>query len=208
MKIMTWFVGLVLFATQAMAQVPTDLMLVDAVPGHSFNQPLALVSPPDGSGRLFVVEKCGTIQIVDNSAVLPTPFLSLDVACQSEQGLLGLAFDPDYASNGVFYITYTDPINAIGASEDQVLARYTVSSNANVANPTGTVVMRLPDIAANHNAGDIHFGNDGYLYWSMGDGGVQPDPNGFALCQWKKFADSDPSSCGVTVGSGTLYYLL
>ena len=203
-----WFAGLTLYAVSATAQVPADLMLVDAAPGYTFDQPLAARAAHDGSGRLFVVEKCGTIRIVENGAVLPTPFLSLSVACNSEQGLLGLAFHPNYASNGVFYVTYTDPVGLIGASHDQVLARFTVSANPNVANPTGTVVLRVPDIADNHNGGDIHFGADGYLYWSMGDGGVQPDPNGFAQCLWKKRADGNPANCSTTGGSGALYFLL
>jgi hypothetical protein len=145
---------------------------------------------------------------VKNGVVLATPFLSLSVACNSEQGLLGLAFHPDYASNGVFYVTYTDPVQALGASNDQVLARFTVSANPDVANPSGTVVMRVPDIAANHNGGDIHFGADGYLYWSMGDGGVQPDPNGFAQCLWKKTDDSMPGNCGIVPAGRVAYYLL
>jgi glucose/arabinose dehydrogenase len=208
MNRIAWIGVLLLASMSVTAQVPADLMLVDATPGTNFSKPLALRSPDDGSGRLFVVEKCGKIKIVENGTVLPTPFLSLDVACNSEQGLLGLAFHPDYANNGVFYITYTDPVGAIGKSHDQLLARFTVSANPDIANPTGTVVMRIPDLADNHNGGDIHFGADGYLYWSMGDGGVQPDPNGFAQCLWKKHEDNNPANCSTTGGSGALYYLL
>ena len=192
----------------AVALAPADLMLIDAAPNDSFNGPLAISAPNDGSGRVFVVEQCGTIKIIKNGAVLPTPFLTLNVACNSEQGLLGLAFHPNYASNGVFYVAYTDPVQAIGSSNDQVLARFTVSGNPDVANATGTVVMRVPDIADNHNGGDIHFGADGYLYWSMGDGGVQGDPNGFARCRWKKHADNNAGNCSTSGGSGALYYLL
>ena len=203
-----WIAGLILFAATAFAQMPTDLMLVDATPGHSFNSPLAVRNANDGSGRLFVIEKCGTIRIVKNGVVNATPFLSLNVACNSEQGLLGLAFSPQYSSNGIFYVTYTDPVGAIGSSHDQVLARFTVSNDPDIANSTGTVVLRVPDLADNHNGGDIHFGVDGYLYWSMGDGGVQPDPNGFAQCLWKKHADGNPANCSTTGGSGALYFLL
>jgi glucose/arabinose dehydrogenase len=199
---------LLLIAAPVVAQVPADLMLIDAAPATTFNQPLAVRAPNDGSGRLFVVEKCGTIWIVKNGVVNATPFLTLNVACNSEQGSLGLAFHPNYASNGTFYVTYTDPSQAIGTSNDQVLGRFTVSANPDIANGTGTVVMRVPDIADNHNGGDIHFGNDGYLYWSMGDGGVQGDPNGFAQCLWKKHADGVSSNCSTTGGSGALYYLL
>ncbi len=206
-----WCVAmLMLFADLALAQAPADLMLVDAAPGATFSQPLAVRAPNDGSGRVFVVEKCGHIKIIKNGSVNPTAFLTLSVACNSEQGSLGVAFHPNYASNGVFYVTYTDPTQAIGTSKDQVLARFTVSADPDVANPNGTVVMRVPDLADNHNGGDIHFGADGYLYWSMGDGGVQPDPNGFAQCLWKKHADSSTSTCSPASSgsSGALYYLL
>ncbi|MGA9333461.1 MAG: PQQ-dependent sugar dehydrogenase [Rudaea sp.] len=198
-----------LWVVPGFAQAPADLMLVDAAPGYSFDQPLAARSANDGSGRLFVIEKCGTIRIVKNGVVNATPFLSLNVACNSEQGLLGLAFSPQYSSNGIFFVTYTDPsAQHLGTTNDQVLARFTVSSDPDIANTNGTVVLRVPDIADNHNGGDIHFGADGYLYWSMGDGGVQPDPNGFAQCLWKKHADNTPGNCSTTGGSGALYYLL
>lgn len=203
-----WLSGLILLSSGVAAQVPTDLLLVDAAPNTSFVAPLAVRNARDGSGRLFVVEKCGKIWIVENGVKRSTPFLTLAVACNSEQGLLGLAFHPNFAANGVFYVAYTDPTQALGASQDQVLARFTVSNDPNIANPTGTVVMRVPDIADNHNGGDIHFGADGYLYWSMGDGGVQGDPNGFAQCLWKKHADNNPSNCSPSGGSGALYYLL
>jgi len=191
------------------AQVPADLTLVDAAPNDTFSAPLAISAPNDGSGRIFVVEQCGNIWIIKNGVKLATPFLSLNVACNSEQGTLGLAFHPDYASNGIFYVTYTDPTQAIGASNDQVLGRFTVSADPDVANASGTVVMRVPDIRDNHNGGDIHFGADGYLYWSMGDGGIQEDPNGFAQCLWKKPANNN-TTCPTTVSvSGSpLYYLL
>jgi len=204
----SWVLAFAVVAAPVVAQVPSDLMLVEPAPGAAFAEPLAIRAPNDGSGRIFVVEKCGTVRVVKNGVVLATPFLTLNVACSSEQGLLGLAFHPSYASNGVFYLAYTDPAQAIGTSNDQVLGRFTVSANADVANPAGTVVMRVPDIAGNHNGGDIHFGNDGYLYWAMGDGGVQGDPNGFAQCLWKKRADNNPANCSTTGGSGALYYLL
>lgn len=151
-----WMAGLLLTGVTASAQVPADLMLVDAAPNNTFNAPLAARAPNDGSGRLFVVEKCGKIWIVKNGVVNALPFLSLNVACNSEQGLLGLAFHPDYANNGVFYVTYTDPGPMLGSSHDQVLARFTVSGNPDIANTTGTVVLRVPDLADNHNGGDIH----------------------------------------------------
>ena len=107
-------------------------------------------------------------------------------------------------------MTYTAPDSdpRIGSSADQVLARYTVAPGGDVANPNGTVILRVPDIADNHNGGDLHFDRDGYLNWSMGDGGVQGDPNGFAQCTGRKKADNNPGSCHTTSGSGPTYYLL
>lgn len=193
------------------AIVPADLALVrypDA--GTTFSQPIAIRAPNDGSGRVFIIERCSGIRVVKNGALLPTPFLSINASCNSEQGILGLAFDPAFASNGTFYVTYTAPGSdpRIGSSADQVLARYTVTPGGDVANPNGTVILRVPDIADNHNGGDLHFDRDGYLNWSMGDGGVQGDPNGFAQCTGRKKADNNPSSCHSASGSGPTYYLL
>jgi len=179
---------------------------------HSLDRygPIAIRAPNDGSGRVFIIERCDDIVIVQNGAVLPTPFVSIATACSSEQGILGLAFDPDYATNGTFYVTYTAPDSdpSLGDSNDQVLARYTVSSDPNIANPDGEVLLRVPDIADNHNGGDLAFDSQGYLNWSMGDGGVQGDPNGFAQCTGRKKADNNPSSCYTTTGVGPTYYLL
>ena len=196
----------------AAAIVPADLDLVrwpDA--GTTFAQPIAIRAPNDGSGRVFVIERCDDIRIVKNGQLLAIPFLSINASCGGEQGILGLAFDPAFASNGTFYVTYTAPASdpRIGASEDQVLARYTVSpASGDVANPAGTVILRVPDIADNHNGGDLHFDFQGYLNWSMGDGGVQGDPNGFAQCTGRKKADSNAGTCRQTSGSGPTYYLL
>jgi glucose/arabinose dehydrogenase len=210
--------ALVANAALQAAITPADLELVrwpDAA--TTFSEPVA-VRAPAGDSRVFVVERCdnpdssntiGHIRIVKNGAVLPTAFLSVPVSCTSEQGLLGLAFDPQFASNGTFYVTYTATGAGLGSSEDQVLARYTVSpGNPDVANPGGAVILRVPDIADNHNGGDLHFDPQGYLDWSMGDGGVQGDPNGFAQCTGRKKADNTPSSCHTTSGSGPTYYLL
>lgn len=170
----------------------------------TFNKPIGVHHANDGSGRAFVIEKCGEIHIVRNGAVLPTPFADIAVNCGgNEQGLLGLAFDPDYANNGEFYVSYTAP-----GTGRHTLERYTVSSNPDVANPTGTVILSVPDIASNHNGGDVQFGPDGYLYWSIGDGGAQGDPNGFAQCTGRKKQDGNPASCYDVSGSSTKYYLL
>ncbi|HEU4662731.1 MAG TPA: PQQ-dependent sugar dehydrogenase [Dokdonella sp.] len=217
-RIGTFIAALVASASLHAAIDPPDLELVrwpDA--STTFTEPVAIRAPDDGSGRTFVVERCdapgssnttGHVRIVKNGAVLATPFLSVAVSCVSEQGLLGLAFDPQFASNGTFYVTYTATGSSLGDSKDQVLARYTVSANPDIAEPSGTVILRVPDIAGNHNGGDLHFDHQGYLNWSMGDGGVQNDPNGFAQCTGRKKADGDPLSCHSLQASGPTYYLL
>jgi glucose/arabinose dehydrogenase len=200
-----------LLSASAFAGTPGGLSLVRFPDNNAtFSQPIGIDAPNDGSGRVFIIERCDGIAIVQNGNVLPTRFVSIDTACSSEQGILGLAFDPDYASNGTFYVTYTAPNSdpSIGNANDQVLARYTVSSNPNIANPDGEVILRVPDIEANHNGGDLHFDHDGYLNWSMGDGGVQGDPHGFAQCTGRKKADNNENTCRNTSGGGPTYYLL
>jgi len=204
------FAAMAAFAAQA-AIVPSDLHL-ERWPDASttFSQPIGISHANDGSGRVFVIERCSAIRVVKNGALLATPFLSLTPSCGGEQGILGLAFDPDYANNGTFYVTYTAPSSdpRLGSQPDQVLARYTVSADPDVANPAGTVILRVPDLANNHNGGGLHFDAQGYINWSMGDSGVQNDPNGFAQCTGRKKADSDPTTCHTTTGSGPNYYLL
>lgn len=134
-----------------------------------------------GDGRLFVIEKPGRIRIFNGTSLLATPFLDISSLISSnsgEQGLLGLAFHPDYATNGYFYVYYTHLKN--GTTLISRLARYQVSgSDPNVANPaSATMLLEIPQDAGNHNGGDLVFGPvDGYLYVSVGDGGVQGDPN-------------------------------
>lgn len=131
---------------------------------------------PDGSGRLFVIEKRGRIRIIENNQLLETPFLDIAERVRStgnEQGLLGLAFHPQYQSNGRFFVNYTD-ING-----DTVIARFQVSSDPNVADANSEVMLLGVDQPfANHNGGGLAFGPDGYLYIGLGDGGSQGDPNG------------------------------
>ncbi len=140
---------------------------------ENIDQPLFVTHAGDGSGRLFVVEKTGRIQIVQDGQLLPQPFLdiSAQVSLSSEQGLLGLAFPPDYAGSGRFYINYT---NRIG---DTVIARYLVSpDDPNRADPASeTPLLQLDQPAPNHNGGMLAFGPDGYLWIGMGDGGAAND---------------------------------
>lgn len=200
--------ALLLAAGPAFAQsVPADLTLAPFVSGLS--SPTAIRHAGDGSNRLFVTQKGGSIRVIQNGTVLATPFLTQAVTTSSESGLLGLAFHPDYASNGYFYVAFTAPAAEprLGTTPDQVIARFQVSADPNVAVPGSRLdIIRIPDLAGNHNGGDLHFGPDGYLYYSSGDGGPQNDPHGFALCAWKKPADSTPNNCAP--GGGTNYWLL
>jgi len=137
-----------------------------------FSEPLEIAHA--GDSRLFVVQKGGLIRIVNaNGSVNATPFLNISslVSTVSERGLLGLAFHPNYATNGYFFINYSN------TSGDTVIARYSVNSgNPGVANTTGTILMTITQPYSNHNGGSIKFGPDGYLYIGMGDGGSSGDP--------------------------------
>ena len=130
----------------------------------------------DGSGRLFVIEKVGRIRILQNGQLLPTPFLDITDRVGSsgnEQGLLGLAFHPSYAQNGCFFVNYTNK------SGNTVIARYQVSNDPNIADPTSEVkLLGVKQPFPNHNGGSLAFGPDGYLYAGLGDGGAAGDPFG------------------------------
>jgi glucose/arabinose dehydrogenase len=141
----------------------------------NLSQPLHVCSPPDDD-RLFIVEQRGKIKILQNGSVLATPFLDITskVSPDPYGGLLGLAFHPDYASNGYFYVNYTN------SSGNTRVARYRVSSNPNVANPQSeTFLLSVSQPSEIHNGGNLAFGpGDGYLYIGMGDGGPGNDPDG------------------------------
>jgi glucose/arabinose dehydrogenase len=137
--------------------------------------PLYLTAPA-GDSRLFIVEKTGRIRIVKDGELLPTPFLdiSANVSTGSEQGLLSMAFHPDYASNGFFYVDYTD------TNGDTRVIRYTVSAgNPDVSDPgSAKTLLMVEQPFANHNGGLVLFGRDGMLYIGLGDGGSGGDPFG------------------------------
>ena len=131
--------------------------------------PLAAVAAHDGSNRIFVVEKGGTIRIVRDGALLPDPFLDISGAVTGggEQGLLGLAFHPDFPDDPRFFVNYTD------TSGDTRVSSFTVdASNSDLADPDSEVeVLFIDQPYANHNGGALAFGPDGYLYIGVGDGG-------------------------------------
>lgn len=135
--------------------------------------PVHLAAPP-GDDRLFVVEQSGRILVVEGDALRPTPFLDITSLTDAvgERGLLGLAFHPQYASNGYFYVDYTNN------SGDTRVVRYTVSADPYVADPASALtILAVDQPYANHNGGQIAFGPDGMLYVGLGDGGSAGDPH-------------------------------
>ncbi len=138
--------------------------------------PVGIAQAGDGSGRLFVLEQLGRIRVVQDGALVVTPFLDITDrvgSSQNEQGLLGLAFHPAYADNGTFFVNYTD------RQGDTVVSRFSVSSDAARAEPGSEVVLlRINQPAGNHNGGHLAFGPDGRLYVGMGDGGGAGDRYG------------------------------
>jgi glucose/arabinose dehydrogenase len=132
-----------------------------------------------GDERLFIVEKGGTIQIIDASGVVnPTPFLNIDGRVRSggsEQGLLGLAFHPSYDQNGYFFVNYTNN------DGDTYISRFSVTADENIADPNSElIILAVSQPYSNHNAGDLVFGPDDYLYIPLGDGGDGGDPQDHA----------------------------
>lgn len=170
------FVILTFASPHAGAQTNVTITLV----APNIVRPVAIANAGDGSGRLFFVQQGGQILVYDGTQVLSTPFLDVSglIISGGERGLLGLAFHPNYSSNGYFYIFYT-----AAADGALTVVRYTVSSgDPNVADPNSAFpIISIPHPgAANHNGGMLAFGPDGMLYISTGDGGGSGDPNGNA----------------------------
>ncbi len=154
----------------------TAIGLVNAFPALSFNQPLDLQSPNDGTDRLFVVEKGGRIRVFPNEGdvIEFTTYLDLsaNLSTESEQGLLGLAFHPDFASNGQFYVHYSPNTST------SRISRFTVAMGATSADVNSEqILMDIPQPDTNHNGGQLAFGPDGLLYLAIGDGGGAGDPD-------------------------------
>ena len=163
------------------AQTQSAYLVDLAFPKLSFNQPVGIVNPGDGTNRLFVIEQPGVIRVFENAPTVAQSTVFLNISNQvlygGEQGLLGLAFHPHYALNGYFYIDYVaqNPLRT-------VIARYSVSPNdPNQAQKNSELVLlEVNQPFSNHKGGQIAFGNDGYLYIGFGDGGSGGDPFGNA----------------------------
>ena len=138
--------------------------------GPSFDQPIFATSPP-GDPRLFVVERSGFIEVLHDGTVSQFLDVHTRTTTDGERGLLSMAFDPNYASNGLFYVYYTgDGTNSGGSLGSIHVDEFHVSSNPNVANPASRrTVWTFPHGASNHNGGQLQFGPDGYLYSTTGD---------------------------------------
>ena len=142
--------------------------------------PIDLQIADDNSGRMFVVEQAGRVRIISNGTLLPISFLDISGIVSSglgELGLLGITFHPHYASDGRFYLNYTRTISGNVHTE---ITEYRVSAaNPNLADPASArVLLTVAQPFTNHKAGQLAFGNDGYLYFGLGDGGSGGDPNG------------------------------
>ena len=167
----------------SMPAVPPTLgfTATNAFPGLIFTNPIVLATPPGETNQLFIVEKRGRIIVITNLAA-PTRTLFLDITARvlandtvgGEEGLLGLAFHPGYATNRHYYVFYTGNDNTTGFStRHDILSRFTTSAgNPNNGDSTSEVkLIRQLDEAVNHNAGEVQFGPDGYLYVSLADEG-------------------------------------
>ena len=142
---------------------------------EGFEAPLGITHAGDDSDRLFVVEQAGTVRILSEGEVLDEPFLDVSeaIVAGGEQGLLGLAFHPDYRRNGRFFINYTD------VEGNTVVAEVRTSNDPDRADE-GSLrpLLHIDQPFANHNGGQLAFGPDGYLYIATGDGGSAGDPEG------------------------------
>ncbi|GEP50212.1 glucose dehydrogenase [Flavobacterium noncentrifugens] len=188
-------ITLLLFALPAISFAQT-IALTEFATG--FNAPTEIVNA--GDSRLFVVQQGGAIRILNTDRTInATNFLTLTTATIStggERGLLGLAFHPNYATNGFFFVNYT---NTAG---NTVIARYHVSDNPNVADAaSGTVLLTVAQPFSNHNGGTLKFGPDGYLYIGMGDGGDGGDPGNRA----QNISENLGKMLRIDVNSGSPY---
>lgn len=193
-----WIVSLTIDTS---AQIPKGNIIIKLeTVAAGLTAPIYATHAGDGSGRLFIVEQSGQIRIVEDDMLLAVPFLDISAKLPvlnpffDERGLLGLAFHPDYETNGRFFIRYSTPREGSDADlcfttsrgcHKEILAEYSVSDdNPNLADPASEIILFAVDKPQfNHNAGQIAFGPDGFLYFTLGDGGGANDG----------LADSPPS---------------
>ena len=161
----------------------SEYTAVNAFPNLSFDDPVGIHHAGDGSNRIFIVEQEGRIKVFDNNPDVSSTEMFLNITSivdqdggYTEEGLLGLAFHPNYSENGYFYVNYTEH-----NPRRNVIARYSVSdNNPNEADyGSSEIILEVNQPYTNHNGGQMEFGpDDGYLYISFGDGGSAGDPLG------------------------------
>jgi len=168
-------------AVSGLAVLAACLVAGSAVDALELNQVLTVSGSPsgienagDGSGRLFIMQQEGYIEIWENGQILSPRFLDIQgrVDFGGEQGLLGLAFPPDFATSQEFYVHYSDT-----SGGDTTVSRFQVTGNPNVADASSEeILLSVDQPFSNHNGGQMAFGPDGYLYIALGDGGSANDP--------------------------------
>ena len=172
--------------------IPPSASLEEVASG--FASPVSMAVPNDGTGRLFIVDQIGRIYIIDNTdTLLATPFLDISDRLVTlntggdERGLLGLAFHPDYATNGRFFVYYSAPLRdgGTGSHTNQVSEFQVDPGDPNLADPNSEkIIIQIDHPQSNHNAGPILFGPDGYLYIAQGDGGGSGDKGTGHAADW------------------------
>lgn len=174
-------ISMLLFIVLTLSILKPEYNVENAFPSLSFEDPVGIYHAGDNSNRLFVIEQQGQIKVFSNDPGASDAQTFLDIRSivdqdggYTEEGLLGLAFHPNYNENGYFYVNYTrhNP-------RRNVIARYNVSDNPNQANSESSmVILEVNQPYTNHNGGQTSFGPDGYLYIIFGDGGSAGDPQG------------------------------
>ena len=172
----------ILFLFNLSSLLDAEYAVENAFPNLSFTDPVGIYHAGDNSNRLFVLEQTGTIKVFNNDSSIQNADVFLDLTSiveqdggYTEEGLLGLAFHPDYIENGYFYVNYTSH-----NPRRNVIARYSVSDdNPTQGNPESAfIILEVNQPYTNHNGGQMGFGPDGYLYIIFGDGGSSGDPLG------------------------------
>ena len=192
------------------AQIPADVSLEPVPDVSQLNGPLGLKHAGDGSDRIFIIEQGGTIRVIDgDGTLLTTPFInlgSLVTANANERGLLDIAFHPEFALNGLFYLHYSAGTDRPSGTEvgDTIVAEFSITADPNVANNTpDRIILTVAQDFSNHNGGQMRFGPDGYLYLGLGDGGSGGDP-----CNRAQTLDPDNITTGGGCGADTSVALL